>query len=81
VKPTNPRTTNKPCPCGSGFTGLRTLRMGGSMYVCCAKCVQPAEQRTYQESRNEDAIRQAQARRRLEERRDEMYAGGEGEVW
>lgn len=66
----NQRDTGKPCPCGSGLPGLRNLRIDSSQYISCPKCQQTEGPRTYREYQNDDAKRQAQARRRIEERRE-----------
>lgn len=67
----SPRHTRKPCPCGSGLPGKRDLSLAGYARVFCDKCMRPVEHaRTYREIRDEDAKRQAAARRRLEEMRE-----------
>lgn len=67
-----PRHTRKPCPCGSGLPGKRDLSLAGYARVFCDKCVEPIQHnRTYREYQNDDARRQAAARRRLEEMREE----------
>lgn len=75
------RSTGRPCPCGSGLTGMRNVTLESYGYVACPRCyVQPA-QKTYREIRDDDAKRQAAARRAIEARRDAAFAAGEGEVW
>lgn len=67
----NQRDTKKPCPCGSGLPGKRDLSIAGYARVFCAACVQPIEHsRIYRNYQNDDAKRQVQARRRIEERRE-----------
>lgn len=69
---TSPRTTAKPCPCGSGLTGKRDLSVAGYMRVYCARCKEPIQHTgaTYRKANNATAKRQAAARRRLEEMRE-----------
>lgn len=64
------RRTGQPCPCGSGLPGKRTLRVDCSQYVACSQCYERVPPKQYRECYDEDAKRQAAARRRLEEMRD-----------
>ena len=66
----NPRATNQPCPCGSGLMGLRNITTYTGQAVVCRKCRQTAPKREYRESNDQQAKRQAAARRKLEEMRD-----------
>lgn len=70
----NPRSTSKPCPCGSGLIGLRNLNMDCMSYVACPKCYVQPEQKTYRQRQDDHANRQAAARRRIEAMRDERAA-------
>lgn len=68
---TSPRHTKKPCPCGSGLPGKRDLSLEGYARVFCERCMVPIEHsRVYREYQNDDAKRQARARRALEELRE-----------
>lgn len=66
----NPRSTRKPCPCGSGLTGKRNLTEACVVFISCAKCQVPGPTKQYRESNDEQAKRNSAARRRLEEMRD-----------
>ena len=67
----NPRSTNAPCPCGSGLMGLRNITTFTGQHIVCRKCRRPAVKvGPYRESTDADAKRQAAARRKLEEMRD-----------
>ena len=67
----NPRATNAPCPCGSGLMGLRNLTDASYAYISCRKCQVTMPAKQYRESNDEQAKRNAAARRRLEEKKDE----------
>jgi len=68
---TSPRHTKKPCPCGSGLPGKRDLSLEGYARVFCERCMVPIEHsRIYREYVNDDARKQAAARRKIEELRD-----------
>lgn len=67
----NQRATGKLCPCGSGLPGKYDLSIAGYRRILCRKCEQPIEhKREYKQYQGDDAKRQAEARRRIEERRE-----------
>lgn len=73
----NPRATGKPCPCGSGLPGLRNLKLDCTQYIACSKCLINEGGRTYREYQNDEAKRQAAARRKIEERAEARAAEGD----
>lgn len=72
----NPRSTNKPCPCGSGLVGLRNITAYSGPHVICAKCKDRVciESKQYRSILNPRAKKDADARRRLEALREEREA-------
>lgn len=73
----NPRATGQLCPCGSGLPGLRNLKLDCTQYIACKKCLINEGGRTYREYQNDEAKRQAVARRKIEERNEAREAGGD----
>lgn len=72
----NPRSTNKPCPCGSGLIGLRNITAYTPQHVVCRKCRVPIPAKVTPLVANDRVRADAVARRRLEEMRDEREAQG-----
>jgi hypothetical protein len=70
----NSRSTNKPCPCGSGLTGLRNITAYSGHHIVCAKCRVPVQAKEYRVVHDPRAKASAEARRRLEVLRDEREA-------
>jgi hypothetical protein len=70
----NPRSTNKPCPCGSGLVGLRNITAYSGHHIVCAKCRAPVQPKQYVVIHNPRVKADAEARRRLEAMRDEREA-------